>query len=182
MDKWIVYRHTSPSGKVYVGITKRNCKVRWNNGLGYKDCPLFFKAISKYGWENIIHEILFENFNEISAKITEEDLIYYYKSINKSYNITDGGDGMKGVKKFGEENPFYKHQHSEESKQKISESQQGNKNSMYGTKAPCAIKINGKYLTEYAEEIGVPYKKFYLYYYRHEKDLEKTINYYLSKK
>ncbi len=23
MDKYIVYRHTSPSGKVYIGITKR---------------------------------------------------------------------------------------------------------------------------------------------------------------
>lgn len=24
MDKWLVYEHVSPSGKVYVGITKQN--------------------------------------------------------------------------------------------------------------------------------------------------------------
>lgn len=26
---WIVYEHISPSGKVYVGITSQNPKVRW---------------------------------------------------------------------------------------------------------------------------------------------------------
>lgn len=182
MENWTVYKHTSPSGKVYIGITKRSCKIRWSNGKGYKDCPIFFRAIEKYGWNNIKHEILFENFNEVSAKMTEEDLIYYYKSIDKSYNITNGGDGVKGVQKFGEDNPFYGHSHTDVAREKIAKSQIGENNSMFGTKAPCAIQVNGKYLTEYASEIGIPYKKFYLYYYKHNKDLEKTINYYLNKK
>ena len=50
-----------------------------------------------------------------------------------------------------------------------------------GTHAPIAIQIDGKYLTEYAEELNVPYKKLYLYYYRHNKDLEQTINFYKNK-
>ena len=33
---WIVYGHISPSGKVYVGITSQNPKVRWQNGNGNK--------------------------------------------------------------------------------------------------------------------------------------------------
>lgn len=89
---------------------------------------------------------------------------------------------MKGIQKFKEDNPFYGAHHSEKSKQQISNAQKGSNNTMFGTKAPCAIKVNGKYLTEYAEELGIPYKKFYLYYYRHNRDLSKTINYYLNKK
>lgn len=30
---WIVYRHTSPSGKVYIGITSDLPKRRWGNGM-----------------------------------------------------------------------------------------------------------------------------------------------------
>ena len=29
MQNYYVYRHTSPSGKIYIGITFRNPKVRW---------------------------------------------------------------------------------------------------------------------------------------------------------
>lgn len=35
MNNYCVYKHTSPSGKVYVGITKLKPKYRWNNGKGY---------------------------------------------------------------------------------------------------------------------------------------------------
>ena len=29
MKKWIVYKHTSPSGKVYIGITSNSPEKRW---------------------------------------------------------------------------------------------------------------------------------------------------------
>lgn len=106
---YVVYRHTSPSDKVYIGITCQKPEKRWNNGNGYKDSLKFYNSIQKYGWDNFKHEILFSGLNEISAKMIEEDLIYYYKKQNKSYNITDGGDGIKGYK------------HSEETKKKIGE-------------------------------------------------------------
>ena len=32
---WTVYKHTSPSNKVYIGITSREPKLRWDNGNGY---------------------------------------------------------------------------------------------------------------------------------------------------
>ena len=72
---WTVYIHKSPSGKVYVGITSKNPIDRWCNGKGYSNNPHFTYAIKKYGWENITHEILYENINEISAKLIEIDLI-----------------------------------------------------------------------------------------------------------
>ena len=93
MKRWILYRHTSPLGKVYIGITSQNnVKIRWCRG-----CPYFFHAILKYGWDNIKHEVLFANLEEDRAKNLEKELIRHYKNLNISYNITDGGDGTLGV-------------------------------------------------------------------------------------
>ena len=65
---WSVYRHTSPSGKVYIGITSKNPKRRWAYGYGYNHCSVFRKAILKYGWNNINHEILFTHLTASKAK------------------------------------------------------------------------------------------------------------------
>ena len=62
---YTVYKHTSPSGKVYIGITKRKPEYRWNKGKGYrKDQLLFYRAIKKYGWDNFTHEILYTGLSE----------------------------------------------------------------------------------------------------------------------
>lgn len=103
MNNWIVYKHTSPSGKVYIGITSKECNRRWrSNGSGYlrlnKDGkfiqPYFANAIIKYGWNNISHEILFNNLSESEAKLKEKELIQEFK--NNCYNLTSGGDGVCG--------------------------------------------------------------------------------------
>lgn len=96
MKKWILYRHISPSGKVYIGITsKSNPNWRWQNGKGYTTCTYFYNAILKYGWNNIKHEVLFERLNGDTAKRLEIELIRHYKGLGISYNITDGGEGRK---------------------------------------------------------------------------------------
>lgn len=113
MENYVVYRHISPSKKVYIGITCKKPENRWNYGKGYKTSTKFYNAIQKYGWDNIKHEILFTELNEISAKLIEEDLIFYYKQQNISYNITNGGEGSKGrIVSF-------------ETKQKMSEAKKG---------------------------------------------------------
>lgn len=92
-----VYRHTSPSGKVYVGITKLTFQQRWKkDGEGYKRCKLFNRAIQKYGWNNIKHEIVLSNVSENEAYYAEKYLIRWYKMHNLSYNLTDGGEGTTG--------------------------------------------------------------------------------------
>lgn len=96
-SNWSVYRHTSPSGKVYVGITTQNPEIRWQYGNGYKSCKLFYNTIIKYGWNNIKHEILFSNIDERRAKDLEINLIRHYKNLGISLNITDGGDGTLGM-------------------------------------------------------------------------------------
>lgn len=46
-----VYKHTNIiNGKIYVGITCRNPKIRWANGKGYGSNIFFSRAIKKYGW------------------------------------------------------------------------------------------------------------------------------------
>lgn len=67
-NKWCVYKHTSPSGGIYIGITKQNPIVRWNNGFGYKRNPHFYNAIQKYGWNNFQHEIIFSNLTQEEAE------------------------------------------------------------------------------------------------------------------
>lgn len=94
--RWLLYRHISPSGKVYIGITSRDADKRWPKGFGYKVCKLFFRAILKYGWDNIRHEVLFTNLEESRAKRLEIELIRHYKRLGISYNITDGGGGYLG--------------------------------------------------------------------------------------
>lgn len=112
-----VYRHTSPNGKVYIGITSKKPQVRWANGQGYKNNPYFYRAIKKYGWENFEHEILYEGLNEGQANIIEQMLISSHNSTNKrkGYNISIGGGAMTGRK------------HSEDAKAKMSEKAQGRK-------------------------------------------------------
>lgn len=91
---YIVYKHTSPSNKVYIGITKQTLKARWKNGKGYKNNEHFTYAIKKYGEENFKHEILFDNLTLEEAKIKEIETIALYDSTNrnKGYNKTIGGD------------------------------------------------------------------------------------------
>ena len=100
-NRWTVYVHIVPktlSGydwdKYYVGITSRTTNKRWGkNGNNYKE-QFFYKAIKKYGWDNIQHEIVAEHLTEDEAKSMEISLIAQLNSNNSNYgyNITSGGD------------------------------------------------------------------------------------------
>lgn len=93
MNNYKVYKHTSPSEKVYIGITKQEPKQRWGNGSGYYK-QVFHLAIKKYGWDNITSEILFENLSLEQACKKEMELIASYRSNNSNfgYNASPGGE------------------------------------------------------------------------------------------
>lgn len=113
-----VYKHTTPNGKVYVGITSRKVEDRWLNGHGYHHNQYFENAIKKYGWRNIKHEILFKDLPKEEAEKIERGLIKVLKSNQREYgyNICQGGDvGRLGVK------------HSKEAKERISRAGIGRK-------------------------------------------------------
>lgn len=100
-----VYMHTCPNNKKYIGITY--CvEQRWGkNGYGYRNSRLFSRAIKKYGWDNIKHEILYDNLSLNEAMQKEIELIAKYKTNDNKYgyNISLGGDlttkGYKFTKK-----------------------------------------------------------------------------------
>lgn len=94
---YCVYRHTSPSGKVYIGMTKQKPEDRWQRGLGYRTQQYFYRAILKYGWENFTHEIVYENLSCEEAEDRERELISYHESFKKEfgYNLVMGGNYNK---------------------------------------------------------------------------------------
>lgn len=90
---YTVYMHVCPNNKKYIGITKQLPEKRWDNGKGYKNNKYMINAIQKYGWENIKHEILFDNLSKKEAENKEIELINKYKSNQREfgYNIANGG-------------------------------------------------------------------------------------------
>ena len=128
MKSYCVYKHISPSNKVYIGITCQKPNERWLNGKGYKKNKYFFRAINKYGWGNFSHIIVAKGLSEDEAKWLEIQLIAVYDSTNKDngYNLSKGGEGASGChrteeykKKVGD---FFRGKSlSEEHKKKIRE-------------------------------------------------------------
>lgn len=94
MNNYTVYKHTSPEGKVYIGITGRTPSRRWHGGSAYRNNPHFYAAIKKYGWENFKHELLAEHLTKEEACATEIRLIKKYNSQDpkRGYNLSPGGD------------------------------------------------------------------------------------------
>ena len=112
---WSVYVLTVPNGKVYVGVTSKTPRVRWQYGHGYSGNKAFYADIKKYGWKAISQEIVavFDNADE--AYELEKKLIKQYDSTNlcHGYNRSTGGSGTFGV------------QISEETRKRLSDSHKG---------------------------------------------------------
>lgn len=92
---FVVYKHTSPSNKVYIGITCDKPEKRWGkNGSGYYSNKHFKNAIFKYGWENFKHEIVATDLTIDEASEEEKRLVALYNASdpNYGYNGTEGGE------------------------------------------------------------------------------------------
>lgn len=114
MDRlFTIYRHVSPIGRVYVGITSQDVETRWRHGDNYRNSTYFKRAIRKYGWKNFKHEILFTNVEEERAKRLEIELIRHYKGLGISYNLTNRGDGTNGYHHTDEYKQFKSQQMKE---------------------------------------------------------------------
>lgn len=134
---WTVYMHITPNNKRYIGITSQIPSKRWRNGKGYKKC-LFLNAIKKYGWNNIKHEILFDNLTKEEAEQKEIELIAFYKSNQREfgYNIENGGNCL-GT-------------HSKDTKEKISKALKGK------CKSKLAVEHSKQGLLNFYRTYGTP--------------------------
>ena len=174
-SNYYVYKHTSPSEKIYIGITSQTPENRWRNGNGYKKHSHFYNAIQKYGWDNFKHEILFANLTKEEAEQKEIELIKMYKSNCKThgYNIDNGGNSngkhsdetRKKIKEnhfdiSGVNHPMFSKFHSEETKQKISKSKTGK-----GTRIKISNALKGRKMEkEWIEKMAEGHKKSILQY------------------
>lgn len=99
---WTVYKHIFPNDKVYIGITCLDVNTRWKDGFGYLDKSKngkysqrrMFKAIVKYGWMNIKHEIVAEGLSESEAQTIEMQLIGQYKSNDPQFGYNIDGPNV----------------------------------------------------------------------------------------
>lgn len=95
---WYIYCHTAPNGKRYIGKTCQQPERRWSNGKGYVSNKYFTRAIKKYGWDNIKHDVLCTVSSREYANYLEQWFIEKYDTFNSEhgFNLTKGGDGGLG--------------------------------------------------------------------------------------
>lgn len=97
-----IYKHTSPSGKCYIGATRYTWEKRASKSplSEYrKSSPVFFNAIQKYGWENFTHEVLEDNIPDEMLFERERYWIEKLEAIGeKGYNCLRAGGTKKNDK------------------------------------------------------------------------------------
>ena len=128
----VVYKITClVNNKIYIGKTTKTIEIRWKyHCYNKKKNYYLYNAIRKYGKENFKIEILCYCYNEIELNFKEVELIAKYDCRNREvgYNILPGGEGFGG----GANHPWFGKTHSDETKQKLSELNKGEKNPKFG--------------------------------------------------
>ena len=131
-NNYTVYMHIFPNGKKYIGITCQNPQKRWQNGYGYVEQDLMWKAIQKYGWNNIEHKIIYSNISKREAELMEIYLIKEHKTNvrQNGYNIANGGNALGTMSEETKEKIREAHigkPRSEETKEKLRKANLGKK-------------------------------------------------------
>ena len=118
---YTVYQHRNLSnGKSYVGMTSKEPKKRWENGLsGYRNNQQMYNDIKNSDWnKDWEHNILGKFEDKQEALNIEEMFIWLFDSTNEGYNTSTYGRSS--------------YKRTEEHKKKISEALSGEKNPNFG--------------------------------------------------
>jgi group I intron endonuclease len=133
MTRFEVYRHTSPSGKSYVGWTGHGTAARWREHVkaAVEGSPFpLHRAIRKHGADAFSHETLEVMTTEAGAKRAEQLWIAELGTFGATgYNATRGGDGTKGRT----------YRHSPETRAKIAASSRGPRPAWIGARISKAL-------------------------------------------
>jgi len=120
----LVYMIRFPNNKKYIGKTECDIEKRMKEHKHHskKSTTRLYNAIRKYGWDNLEWIILDKSDDICYINKREKTLIEEHGCLErgKGYNLREGGDGGS---------------HSQETKDKISVSNAGQNNGMYGRKA-----------------------------------------------
>lgn len=109
-DNMVIYKATSPSGRIYIGQTRRNLKYRvwahYYSAIVNEASYPFMLALSKYlndfSWEILHKAETKEELNEKETQFIEE---LRSNDPDKGYNCTSGGPGWSGMK-LSSDHPF----------------------------------------------------------------------------
>lgn len=179
----IVYKATNiVTGKSYIGITQYTLEHRRKTHEGNRNQRdyIFYKSMRKHGtdvweWEVIDTADTWKELNQLEKKYIKE-----FNTLSPNgYNLTEGGDGGKGqvwteeMRKQQSER-LMGHQHTEETKQKMSRTRKGKNLSWINPdyshidyeEVIQYIKDNPK---ELPKDISKRFGFTYDYYYRHFK-------------
>lgn len=140
---YIIYKLIFPNGKIYIGQTSKefdfymkNYKNNsYNKNLKRYNNPIY-RAIRKYGWNNIKKEILFTTSAEFVDELETKMIAEHNATDNKvGYNILKEAKTMRGFRhseetkrkirekniqtNSGKNHPFFGKHHTEETKQKM---------------------------------------------------------------
>lgn len=89
-----VYLALSPNNKKYIGITKKDIKIREKEHRSAANCGsdfAFHSAIRKYG-DDIVFSCLEKDLSIDEARSKEKYYIEHYDAIDNGYNMTKGGE------------------------------------------------------------------------------------------
>ena len=138
-----IYKITSPSGKIYIGssINIQN-RLKYYSSKNCKGQVKLYNSIIKHGWKNHLVEII----EECDVSLLYEREMFYGKLYDvlgenglnlilpkngetKNIGISEITKNKMSLSKSGSKNSFYGKTHSEESKNKIRIAQIGRKHS-----------------------------------------------------
>lgn len=185
----VIYKITNKiDNKSYIGQTTVGFEKRYhNNVLKYTHNRHLKSAIKKYGINNFIFNNCVDiAFSEIELNIKEKVWINLYDCYSVGYNLTMGGEGVKGLPKelhgmygvhrYNKDNPFYGKKHTEKVKKVIGESMSkrvGELNPNYGNGNKIAGKNNPMYGISPKDRMD---KKTYNQWLEKKKELSTGIN------
>lgn len=101
-----VYIHIVKSnGKKYIGQCSGNPQDRWGHkGHRYKG-QRFYRAIVKYGWDNMIHNVIATDLTQEEADRLEKFYIERYKADDEDHGYNKTAGGKDGAGSPGANNP-----------------------------------------------------------------------------
>lgn len=139
----VVYRHLNTlNGKAYVGITNKTAEARFNEHCAWSARGsrfVFHNAIRKHGRDAFVTEVLHQVETIEEAKRLEVLEIARHRTLTGGYNMTAGGDGMRGLEWTEERREKLRQRLlgrklPQEMKDKISASLSGENHYWYGRK------------------------------------------------
>lgn len=144
----IIYRILNTvNDKVYIGQTTLKPNFRWNHhksNFRRKKKQTIYCAMRKYGIENFIFEEIFTVLNEDDLDGFEVQFIKLYNSYYNGYNMTKGGNVLRG-----ENHPSFGVPLTLKQKKHLSKINSGKNNAHYGKIGKLSSRFSGYYHTPF---------------------------------